>query len=100
MLPLRKFVAGVSALFRKKLLEQELDEELSSFIEASTQQKMRAGMTHEQALRAARIETGSTAAIQDRVHESSWESVLDSVWQDVRYGMRMLRNHPGFTAVA
>jgi macrolide transport system ATP-binding/permease protein len=97
---LRKFVPGLKALFRKEKSDHELDEELQGFIEASAEQKMRAGMDREQALRAARMEMGSTAALKDEVHRSGWESVVEGIWQDVRYGVRTLRNAPGFTTIA
>ena len=40
---------------------------------------------------------GSVEAVKDRVRDVGWESILESVWQDVRYGGRMLRRTPGFT---
>ena len=97
---LRQFVQGIRALFRKDLLRQELDEELQSFTEAAAEQKIRAGMSREDALRAARTEFGSAAAIQDQVHNAGWESVLEGIWQDARYGLRFLRRSPGFLSVA
>src|SRR5215468_3827899 len=100
MSSLRRFLHGLRALFRKKQLEDELDEELRGFIEAAAVEKIKAGMTREEALRAARVQMGSPAAVRDQVHESSWESVIDGVWQDLRYGLRILRNNPGFTALA
>jgi predicted permease len=57
-------------------------------------------MTHEQALRAARVEMGSGAAVHDRVYESGWEAKIESIWHDLVYGTRMLFKHPGFTALA
>src|SRR5262249_9606614 len=97
---LRKLVQGIRALLRKEQLRQELDEELQSFTDAAVEQKIRAGLGREDALRAARTEIGSAAAIQDQVHEAGWESVAEGIWKDVRYGLRFLRKSPGFTAVA
>jgi putative ABC transport system permease protein len=97
---LRKLVQGIRALFRKEQLRQELDEELRSFTEAAVEHKIRAGLAREDALRAARTEIGSSAAIQDQVHDAGWESVVEDIWQDVRYGLRFLRRSPGFLSVA
>lgn len=100
MTALKKFLAGVSALFRKKRLQEELDQELSNFIDDAAEDKMRGGMPRDQALRAARVEMGSTEAVKDEVHDSGWESLLVGIWQDIRYGLRSLRKAGGFTTVA
>src|SRR5215467_7919642 len=97
---LRRFFGGLNALLSKQQLEDELDEELQGFVEAEAEQKMKAGMTREQALRAARVDVGSATAVKDKVNEAGWESLLWSIWQDVRYGFRFLRKSRGFAAVA
>ena len=95
-----RIAGGLRALFRKGRVEQELDAELRAFLETAADEKMRQGLTGDEALRAARIELGSAAAVKDRVRDVGWESVIESVWQDVRYGIRMLRRSPGFAATA
>src|SRR6185503_5468304 len=39
-------------------------------------------------------------AVKDGVRDAGWESAIESVWQDLRYGSRMLRRSPGFAAIA
>jgi predicted permease len=95
-----RVVGGLNGLFRKDRVEQELDDELREFLEAGIEEKMRAGMPQAEAVRAARLEAGSVEAVKDRVRDVGWESVVESVWQDVRYAIRGLRKSRGFTTAA
>ncbi len=91
---------GLQALFRKQQVERELDEELQAYVESAVEQKMRAGMRHEEAVREAQVEMGSMEALKEDVRDVGWEGALESFMQDVRYGMRMLRKNPAFTGIA
>ena len=99
MFRLQSIVAGIRALFRKKEVEQEMDEELRGYLDAAVKEKMRLGMSQEQALRAARVEMGSMDAVKEEIRSAGWESKVETLWQDVRYGLRQLKRNPGFTVV-
>jgi predicted permease len=98
--PLKNFTLGLKALFAKDRLNQELDEELQTFLDESVSEKMRAGMPSSEALHAARIEMGSRESVKQNVRSAGWESMIESIWQDLRFSVRLLVKSPGFSAVA
>jgi putative ABC transport system permease protein len=97
---LRKLASGLRTLFLKEKVEQEMDEELHGYLDAAAKEKVRSGMSHDEARRAARVEMGSMDAVKEQIRGSGWESALETFWQDIRYGLRQLKRNPGFTAVA
>ena len=93
-------IAGIRALFGRDRRNAEVQRELDSFLEASLDDKMRSGMTRDQALRAARTEVGSSETVRQKVWSTGWESTAESLWQDVRFALRQLRKNPGFATTA
>ena len=96
---LRNLAGGLNSLFRRQRVNQELDEELDSFLKMAAEEKMRDGMTRAKALRAVRLERGSLEVAREIVHNAGWESFLESCWQDLRIGLRTLCKAPGSTTV-
>jgi putative ABC transport system permease protein len=80
--------------------EEDLGRELRSHLELEAEEQMDQHRSAEDAAYAARRALGNTALIQEATREAWGGMWLDRLAQDVRYGLRSLKNNPGFAAVA
>ena len=87
-------------LFRKDQVEQELTEELNAYLELLIEAKLKKGLNPAEARRAALIEMGGLEQVKENVREVRMGHLLETIWQDLRYGARMLTKKPSFTIIA
>src|SRR5262249_40572600 len=86
------------ALFRRKTMERELDDEIAFHLEQEAQKLQRAGLSREEAVRQARLAFGGAAPVAEACRQARGVSLVETTLQDLTYAARILHKSPGFTA--
>src|SRR5262245_37583134 len=100
MTMLNKLRLRLRALFFKPKMEDELDEEVRFHLEREIEENIARGMTPEEARLAAIRSFGGVERVKEESRDERGIRLLEEVWQDLRYGARILMKNPGFTTIA
>ncbi len=94
-LPLR-----LRSFFRRKQVDQELNDELRDHLEQQIKENLATGMSHEDARYSALRALGGMTQIEQKCRDARGASVMDDLVQDLRYGFRQLWRSRGFSFLA
>jgi putative ABC transport system permease protein len=97
---LRSLITRFVGVFRQRALEEDVEAEIQSHLDMRTDLLIAQGASPDDARIEARRRFGNRALIKENARGEELLPRLESLTQDVRYGLRLLRRNPGFTAVA
>src|SRR5262245_51412135 len=95
-----RFMSVLRRIFRRNVVEADLDDELQAYLQHDIDARIARGMTPEDARRKALVDFGGREQTKERVRDARTGVWLDVAVADFSYALRMLRRNPGFSLIA
>jgi len=97
---LRQFFQRFRASFRGAQLDREVEAEMLAHVQFATEENLEHGMSPAEAHRKALIQFGGPQQSKEQHREARSLPLLESFFQDLRFGFRVLWRSPGFSLLA
>jgi predicted permease len=94
------FIHRLRSLVRRRVVEQDLDDELGFHLERLVNRYVSDGLRHDEAIRRARIEMGGFDQVKEEHRDARGVRLLEDLGSDLRYAVRQVSRSPGFAVLA
>ncbi len=95
----RQLSRGLRALTSRRAADQDIADEVESYLQQAAEALEANGMSPDEARRVVRLRLGNATVVREQVRSYGWENVISARVSDVRYAGRRLRHNPGFAVV-
>ncbi|HEX6465136.1 MAG TPA: ABC transporter permease [Vicinamibacterales bacterium] len=90
---------SIRRFFRRRYWDEERARELEAYLAQEIDDNIARGLPPEEARSAARRKLGNTTRIREEIYTMNSIGWLESIWQDLRYGARILARNPAFATI-